>query len=334
MTRFLACLALLFFLAPGTFVRDSQLPHNDNQTIEIRSIDSDAPPPMDMEGGYLQYLGGWELKSDNSDFGGFSALMAQGNGGFLALSDAGVLMGFDLDDNAPAGNSFIAALPIEADAEDSKFDNDAESMTFDPDTGQFWVGFEQKHAIRRYSRSFSRLEKTIRPETMQKWPSNGGAEAMVRMRDGRFLIFSEAADGPDNSTLALEYVSDPVENHMQPVSFGYRAPEGFRITDAAELPDGRLVVLHRRFSIFSGVSAKIGLLDVQSVLNGKVMEPTIIATLKPPFPVDNMEGISVTQENDRTMLWVISDDNFNAFQRTILLKFALHTDDSLNMQKR
>ena len=39
--------------------------------------------------------------------------------------------------------------------------------------------------------------------------------------------------------------------------------------------------------------------------------------------IDNMEGISVHQERGRTIVTLVSDDNFSFLQRTILLEFEL-----------
>jgi hypothetical protein len=36
-----------------------------------------------------------------------------------------------------------------------------------------------------------------------------------------------------------------------------------------------------------------------------------------------MEGISVTREGGRTIVWLTSDDNYSPLQQTLLLKFAL-----------
>ena len=38
---------------------------------------------------------------------------------------------------------------------------------------------------------------------------------------------------------------------------------------------------------------------------------------------DNFEGMTVTREEGRPVIWIISDDNHEFFQRTLLLKFAL-----------
>ena len=48
-----------------------------------------------------------------------------------------------------------------------------------------------------------------------------------------------------------------------------------------------------------------------------------VAELRPPLNIDNMEGISVTREGGKTMLWMISDDNRMPVERTLLLKFQL-----------
>jgi hypothetical protein len=39
--------------------------------------------------------------------------------------------------------------------------------------------------------------------------------------------------------------------------------------------------------------------------------------------VDNMEGIAVHQSGSATVLTLVSDDNFSAIQRTLLLQFTL-----------
>jgi hypothetical protein len=36
-----------------------------------------------------------------------------------------------------------------------------------------------------------------------------------------------------------------------------------------------------------------------------------------------MEGLSVTQEGGRTIVWLTSDDNYSPLQQTVLMKFAL-----------
>ncbi|MEL7231609.1 MAG: esterase-like activity of phytase family protein, partial [Pseudomonadota bacterium] len=48
------------------------------------------------------------------------------------------------------------------------------------------------------------------------------------------------------------------------------------------------------------------------------------AHLKPPLPVDNFEGVAFgTSPEGKKRIWLISDDNFNASQRTLLFAFDL-----------
>ena len=137
------------------------------------------------------------------------------------------------------------------------------------------------------------------------------------------MLFSETHHRADSSNSAFLYSGDPVEAGSQTTPFGYRAPEGYRPTDATLLPDGRLLILNRRIGLPQGFSAKLALLDPAKIESDKAITPQVIATLASPLLVDNMEGLAVTEENGRIIVWMISDDNFTALQRTILMQFAL-----------
>ena len=323
LVRIGAGVALLALLAPGAPERDSPRPKNESQLVETRPLGArEADATLDGNG-ELSFVRGWEMTSRNSDFGAYSGLLALGDDRFLAISDAAVLMGFTLAEDGTARDTFIAPLPEARNSKLTKEDKDTESFAHDPATGRFWVATEHHHAIRRYARSFSRMEAEVRPDAMKKWPKNGGAEGLVRLPDGRFLVFAEAAGAGPGRSRVLLYPDDPVTPGVEPQLLAYRQIPGYRLTDAALLPDGRIITVNRRFTMWEGVSARIAIVDVPVLTPGTVLEPRVVARLEPPFPVDNMEGIAVTQEGDRTFVWLISDDNFNPVQRTLLLKFEL-----------
>ena len=49
-----------------------------------------------------------------------------------------------------------------------------------------------------------------------------------------------------------------------------------------------------------------------------------LAQITPPLSVDNFEGLAVfPDERGGTIIYILSDDNFNPFQRTLLLQFRL-----------
>jgi len=158
---------------------------------------------------------------------------------------------------------------------------------------------------------------------MRRFGRNAGAEAIVRLPDGRFLILSETASGQPGLYRGLLFGGDPAEPHTPNAPVYYRPPPGFRATDAALLPDGRVLVLNRRFNLLEGLGAALTVIDPAGVRPGATIEGLEIARLAWPLTLDNMEALSVTRENGRTILWIASDDNFNPLQRTLLMRFAL-----------
>ena len=206
-------------------------------------------------------------------------------------------------------------------------DRDSEGIAYDPDSGQYWVSFEQRHAIRRYSGSLGRQTGIMRPREMQDWPNNKGAESIIRLKDGRFLVIAESVD--DRMHPALLFSGDPVERGTRITSFKFRPPTGYRVTDGVQLPDGRIAILNRSIGFPRGFSAKISLLNLPNISRDSTVSAKVIASLAAPLLIDNMEGIAVTREGQNTILWLISDNNFSIFQRTILMKFRLpHQPDN------
>jgi hypothetical protein len=174
----------------------------------------------------------------------------------------------------------------------------------------------------RYRVSDWRSDAHASREEMRGWPNNGGSEGIVRLSDGRFLVFSEDGMRPDGSREVLLFDGDPAIAATRARSLGYRPPENYYATDAAELPDGRLLILNRQASLARGISAKLVLARLPA--QGDLIAGQEIASLQAPLTVDNMEALSITREGKRTIVWMASDDNFSpVLQRTLLLKFEL-----------
>jgi hypothetical protein len=57
-----------------------------------------------------------------------------------------------------------------------------------------------------------------------------------------------------------------------------------------------------------------------------VLEGEEILRIAAPLPVDNFEGVSAVRVGGRTLVAMISDDNQNLLQRTMLLLFVLADD--------
>lgn len=323
MRKRLPRIALLLLLMVAAVGGHRVYSRNYSQQIELVPLVLDETDPERKKVGMLTFLNAWELRSDNSNFGGVSALAVIGNSRFLAVSDAGTLIGFTLGQSNRMEDSFIAALPGTFGENVDFRDFDSEGMAYDPASGRIWISYEARHAIRRLPPSLGRIDGTKRLTFTKGWSANGGVEAIARLRDGRFVLFAEKHKRADSSNSAYLYSGDPVEPGSQAKPFGYRAPDGYRPTDATILPDGRLLILNRRVSFPNGFSAKLTILDPDKIETDKAISSQEIATFVSPLLVDNMEGLAISEEGGKTIIWMISDDNFTALQRTILMKFAL-----------
>ena len=313
----LAALPLLTTFAPPSLYSGPVYP--DRATIAFQAVPLDEDDPARRRLGSLSYLGGWAISSNDPRFGGISAIHIE-DGMVLAVSDAGSLIRFSLPGAGPASID-VRPLPDGPGSAGSKLDRDAEAMTVHE--GRAWIGFEQRNAVWRYRLGDWRSDVATRPPAMRRWPSNGGSEAMVRLPDGRFLVFSEDRLRRDGTSEVLLFAGDPALAETPSTSLGYRPPKGYRITDAALLPDGRLLFLNRRFRILEGVSAKLTVGPFPPASGDEPLGGAEIAHFEEPVTVDNMEAMDVTREGGKTIVWVTSDDNLNALQRTLLLKFAL-----------
>ena len=83
MRRLLLLIAVACGLAPGTWLRSPPPPIDSRQELQIVRL------PVPGAVGPVEVLGGWWLQSPNSHFGSYSALVALGDGTFLAGSDRG-----------------------------------------------------------------------------------------------------------------------------------------------------------------------------------------------------------------------------------------------------
>lgn len=288
-------------------------------TLSFTAVPLHETDPARRTVGKLLYRGGWVLRSNDGRFGGISAMHVEA-GEVVALSDAGSLFRFPLPGRQ---NPTLTILPLPEGPGSPKVKGDRDTEAMAVYKKRAWIAFEGRNQVWRYRRSDWTSDARAAPSGMRKWSSNSGAEAMLRLADGRFIVFSEGRGRSDGSSEALLFDGDPALEGTAERAMSYVAPKGFRITDAALLPDGRLLFLNRRAGLADGITAKLTLADAASVAAGKALWGQEIAHLQAPLTVDNMEALSVTQESGRTIVWLASDDNFIPLQRTLLLKFEL-----------
>ena len=307
---------LLATFAPLEMAEAPVVPKRPFVTAEPVPLREDAPGQRRL--GRLTFLGGWWLRSNHPDFGGISAMHVE-DGRVMALGDGGMLMSFPVP--ARRGRAPLGMMPLPDLAGRSKTGRDTEAMVVAD--GQAWVAFERRNSVHRYRLPSWQKNSEHQPAAMKNWSSNSGGEAMVRLRDGRFLVFCEGRTG-EETTEAVLFEGDPAVSGTRAARLRYRPPPGYRITDAAELPGGGLLLLNRRVGLPEGFSAKLTLLERPGFVAGSVLEGEEIANFAPPVTTDNYEALTVTLEGGRTIVWIASDDNFIDLERTLLMKFALN----------
>ncbi|MBT6095054.1 MAG: esterase-like activity of phytase family protein [Rhodospirillaceae bacterium] len=291
--------------------------------VETRAVLLAPGSPDTRTAGTLRFLGGLEMASPDGDFGGFSALSISADGKhMIALSDAGRRLAANLIYNEKGDLSGIANTVLDAlSAPDGtplrrKRDSDAEAMALGVE-GEIIVAFERDHRLWRYLPGEIRPRPMASPAELNRLPKNSGIEALTSLNDGALLAISE---GPKGGGDAIAWISDP--RGWSVITYGLA--DGFRATGAATLPGGDVLVLERRYTLRDGVAARVRQLSANSIKAGAHLSGTLIAEIRPPMTADNFEGIDVRRdETDRTLVYMISDDNFNPLQRNLLMMFEL-----------
>ncbi|WP_416907777.1 MAG: esterase-like activity of phytase family protein [Polymorphobacter sp.] len=281
--------------------------------------------------GALDYRGGLLLRSTAKGFGGVSGLASDGAGQFLAVTDTGNWFAFRTRERGGRlvglGEAALAPiLGLDGQSAPTKSDGDAEALHWDAASGAASIVYEQDHRIVHVKGlTPDRLDAPATREErwagMADWRSNGGGESLahVPLADGRTarLIIAEDAVTDDGHNLALLEIDGTVRRIRIPAIAEHRP------TDAEWLDGTRLLLLHRRFNQ-KGPGAALTLVDLAPALAGDTpAASTTLAAWEAPVVLDNMEGITITRVGGETFVYLISDDNLNSLQQTVLLKFAL-----------
>ncbi len=285
--------------------------------VRFTPVALDVEDPAVKRLGELAFLGAWALTSNDARVGGVSALHVD-RGEALAMSDAGWRIRVPLPQGAAPVRAEVAMVEEGPGPLGEKANRDIESLVVHRDTA--WIGYEQSNAIWRYGRPRFEARASAEPAAMRQWGDNAGPEAMVRLKDGRFLVFAEGEGGDSDAVL---FSGDPARAGTRALRLRYRPPAGYRLTDAGLLPDGRLILLNRTVGLFAGFTARLTIAALPEPADRALIEGREIAAFEGRVTRDNFEALSVTREAGRTILWIASDDNYNSIQRTLLMKFAL-----------
>jgi hypothetical protein len=293
----------------------------------------DPDHPDRTTAGRLTYRGGLVLQSDDARFGGWSDLRVSADGShMLALSDHGfwltASLGYDKGRLAGAADARLGPLIDMSGARVLGPESDSEGMAVRPD-GAIYISFERDHRIWLYPAAeppFSIPPRRIpTPARLATAPYNGGIEALAWLSGGSLLaLVEELRDKGEN----VGWIGDASGTAWHELHYRNGGPH-FAPTGLTELPPGApnagdVLVLERKFTMFSGRAARIVRLPRASIRPGADLTGEELARLATPLNVDNFEGISAIPGPDGTArLYIISDDNYTFLQRTLLFMFEM-----------
>ena len=279
---------------------------------EVRPIGLGIPGGAALAEG-VRFAGGVELVLEpDSPLHSLSDLKLVDDDDFLSVSDAGDLVRgrLRLDDagrieGVDALRHRRLTLPDGSPITD-KADGDAEALFLDPE-GRLAVAFERRHRLWSYGPLDALTAPTPLASPETDFPLNSGMEG-VSAAPGGWRVAGESGGVWDCTTRGCRVVVAPPP---EPV-----ADSDYRITGMDRDPDGDgFWVVERRFRPPVDVRARIRRMAADGSLGPVLVELSL------PSTVDNFEGIAAIERGDGVRLYVLSDDNNNPRQRTLLLAF-------------
>lgn len=304
-------------------------------TVGAVRITEFAGVPLDGQVDKLIWRGGIAMVSQNDIFGGLSGLAFTGmdqrvtlvsdRGNFvsgqLAYNQDNRLFGFIGVRIEPIQNSKGAPLP-------RQYARDAESIAAVLHDGvpvAVRVGFEHLTRVAEFVLNDGvpggAAKEIDIPEWLTDTRTNESLEAMCFAPTGSpiagsTLLLTEAAMDDDGQHRAW------LLGQNDQGGLSYQASSGVNPTDCAFLPNGDLLVLERGVSFLSFVMT-LRRVPAAQVHPGQLMKGELLLSAS-GGAIDNMEQVAVhTAPGGETRIVIGSDNNFNDWERSLLLEFAL-----------
>jgi hypothetical protein len=327
-SAFLAILALALIPAAAQAPRVAP----DLQRVEIRAQAIEAFDPREptrTRFGALTFRGGLILESSYRDFGGLSGVRVAADGEhFLSVTDKGNWLRGRIvyRDKVPIAIADAEMAPILGpDGKPLKSRGWYDTEALATDGGVAYVGIERVQQIMRFDIGKDGLRARGRPMTvppgMKLLPSNQSIECVEVAPKGSALagsLISISERGLDTGGNLMGFLIGA------PGVFSLRRTDEFDVSDCAATPDGRLLVLERRFSWARGLAIRIRSIPIATIKPGALVDGPELFVADMGAQIDNMEGLSVHRDaSGALVLTLISDDNFSPLQRTLLLQFTL-----------
>lgn len=322
--------ALVVLSATATHATDGALRPID---LVTRPVERFLPTSDDTRFGQLEFRGGLELGAADWAFGSLSGLDLAADGSLLAVSDKGQWFSARpvMDGGRLVGLTDAAIAPIlnhGGDALSGKRWSDAEGLRIVECDGRpaALVVFERSNDVRSFAGPDFAASRSL------DVPMPGSFKAMTG-RDGAEALAVAPASGPLGGAIVV--VAELLRTGAgdtrgwivggpEAGTFAVRRFDDYDVTDADFLPNGDLLLLERKYGFPYGIAARIRRIAEADLGAGRTVDGPVVFEATLGHQIDNMEGLAVTEgPAGETLVVLISDNNQNPLQRTLLLYFAL-----------
>ena len=283
----------------------------------------------------LVWRGGIEMQSQVDTFGGLSGIGFTGPDNKLVMvSDRGNFVSGQLlydDQFRPIGLIGVQVDPIQntRGAELPRaYTRDAEALSVimrDGTPAAVRVGFENLTRVADFTLVDGRPQGPAREVAIPKWLSdtrtNETLEAVCIAPPGSpiagsTLLLTEGIIDDDGQHSAYLLGN----NDKGPLS--YISGRGTNPTDCAFMPNGDLLVLERGIALLAFQMRLVRIPAAEVKAGAHLQGELLLHTAG--GDIDNMEGLAVHQAPDgSTRITLVSDNNFNDWERNLLLEFSL-----------
>ena len=264
------------------------------------------------------------LTSDDEDFGGLSGiLLSKDKKKFYALSDRARFFHmtpiFDKDKNITCFSS-AQKRPLRGRSTRALIGHhgDSEGLSFKiNDENKVLISFERAHRVVEYNLSMDQLlpQTDYEALSIRELPYNKSFETVRMISKDEIIAFPEGHEVKKGFLKGYLYNLKDETN----IDIALEKYDGHYITDINILNNGDYLTLERRLSLLTGISTVMRHVKKNDLLSGNPASGNVVFHMTSTEGGDNFEAMEIQYNETMNHIYIVSDNNFTSFQKTLLL---------------